>query len=109
MKPEITAVVVIIVVLAGAFAALSGRQSRTEGVGPSQSPRWRIVAHCSTVFAVAVAAFTFLPPLVTHRRMPPNTALEPTAAPPLRGDAPNLGLYIRGPSATTKTKRNRSQ
>ena len=58
MKPEITAVVVIIVCLAGAFAALSERQSRTEGVDPSKSPRWRIVALCTDVFAVAVAVFT---------------------------------------------------
>ena len=57
MNPGIIAVVVIILCLAGAFAALAGRQSRTEGVGPSKSTRWWILALCSAVCAVAVAVF----------------------------------------------------
>ena len=58
MQPAIAAVVVILLCLAGAFAALSARQSRTDEGGRSRHPWWQVAALCSVALGVAVVVLT---------------------------------------------------
>ena len=59
MQPAIAAAVVMLILFAGAFAAIFGRGARAE-VGESRpAPRWQVAALCSAAVALAVLVLAF--------------------------------------------------
>jgi hypothetical protein len=58
MQPAIAAFVLIVLCLAGAFAALSARRTRTEEGGRSRPPWWQVAALCSVAVGVAVVVLS---------------------------------------------------
>ena len=54
MQQAIVAAVVMLVLFAGAFAALLAQRSRVGRAGAPQTPWWRVAGFCSVALGLAV-------------------------------------------------------